>query len=532
MREFPMGLLAARKKQEAELYASRLNWMEWLKPPIDLSLDQNKFDVLSWLESTAYFIEASAKAYLVLQYGTNSFPRTHNICEIMRHLEEKNGSLVEDLCLATDLMTGGSIRGDIESLSNLNNKVQYEVVNPSDYSDMMLPLRVFSLYLGDVLQEKLKSTGKDGNIMRHLAWDRRSPRKGHPQGLPLIDVYEASGAYLGIPWRTLDPLRNCQLDKGELIFRFPMNWIFGSPLSELTVLFSHDDAKRFYEGMESDPSEIIRFGKCKQISTDTRSISVRCEGIATYGSRDPSPIHFNLKEPEPSLTGHRIVDGENQFEAMAKLKSMDIYKGLDMPDLYLAIERDFDHVVQHLVRSGCDVNESNPGSWTPLGYAAVLGSCNAARILIGAGAEIDKGDGEGHSTPLLESIHGPVSNDPNFNTSMAILLIEHGADVLAKTDSGLTAIHLASFYDSQLDRLRLFLGKFEELGKLKDSVNAQDDLGRTALHIACDREVARGCVELLLDHGASKSIKNNLGQFPIDVANRPVDPGLLNLLSP
>lgn len=443
---------------------------------------------------------------------------------------------MKGLYLATDLMTGGSVRNDIESLSALNNEVQYKVVRPSDYKDMMFPLRVFSFYLGDVLQKKLVSMGKDENIMRRLAWDRCAPRKGMPRGLPLVDVYEDGGIYLGVPWHTLE-IGDRQLDdkKGELTLRFPMNWIFGTSPPELTVLFSHKDAKNFYEGMKHDLSEYIRFGKCRQVGVDEegRSRSIRCEGIATYGFRDPSPIHFNLMYPEPESTGHKIDGAEKQWEAMAKLKSLDAYKDMireGFTDLHLAAERDFEHVAQHLIRAGDDI-DAIYGKSTPLECAAHCNSCDVARVLLNEGAEIERISRDGY-TPLLHSALTSIKGDPD-NAATARLLLERDANVLAKTSSGLTVIHLASFYDLYLDRLRLFLDAFEEMGKFKaDGVDAQDDQGRTALHIACDLEMAKECVKLLLDHGASKCIKNNIGQLPIDVADRPVDPELFSLLSP
>ena len=91
-----------------------------------------------------------------------------------------------------------------------------------------------------------------------------------------------------------------------------------------------------------------------------------------------------------------------------------------------------------IVRGGLPPRGSRqpiPGALTPLLYAARDGRLEAARVLLDAGADINRTDGNG-ITPLLSSI-------VNNRVAVANLLIERGADIQAADWYGRTPIWAA-----------------------------------------------------------------------------------------
>ena len=76
---------------------------------------------------------------------------------------------------------------------------------------------------------------------------------------------------------------------------------------------------------------------------------------------------------------------------------------------------------------------------------------------------------------------------------MGSLLLEHGADVNARTDVLSTPLHMASRY-GRVEAVRVLL----EHGA---SVGAQDDDGKTAFQLASSEEHA-DIMKLLSEHGA------------------------------
>ena len=75
------------------------------------------------------------------------------------------------------------------------------------------------------------------------------------------------------------------------------------------------------------------------------------------------------------------------------------------------------------------------------------------RQLLVEGADIEERGGEGKTSAL----HVAAAND---HTDVALLLIEHGADVSAKNDDGKTPLHIAAMLGSN----RVFLSSSASLG--------------------------------------------------------------------
>ncbi|MBB6443347.1 ankyrin repeat domain-containing protein [Phycisphaera mikurensis] len=103
-------------------------------------------------------------------------------------------------------------------------------------------------------------------------------------------------------------------------------------------------------------------------------------------------------------------------------------------------------LVDTLLRAGADVNAAGTNGWTPLHMAAAHGHVQKARLLIGAGADVNRRkDIDGEETPLMEAAHagraGAVS-----------LLLASGADAsLRDTVHGRTPLDTAKSAACGLD---------------------------------------------------------------------------------
>jgi ankyrin repeat protein len=79
-------------------------------------------------------------------------------------------------------------------------------------------------------------------------------------------------------------------------------------------------------------------------------------------------------------------------------------------------------VVAELIRVGADIHAAGTNGWTPLHMAAARGHVEKARILIGAGADVNlRTEIDALETPLMEAA---FTGQP----AMVRLLLQHGAD--------------------------------------------------------------------------------------------------------
>jgi ankyrin repeat protein len=93
--------------------------------------------------------------------------------------------------------------------------------------------------------------------------------------------------------------------------------------------------------------------------------------------------------------------------------------------LLTAIESDADEsapIVAELVRAGADIHATGTNGWTPLHMAAARGQVEKARLLIDAGADVNRRkEIDASETPLMEAA---FTGQP----STVRLLLAHGAD--------------------------------------------------------------------------------------------------------
>ena len=126
-------------------------------------------------------------------------------------------------------------------------------------------------------------------------------------------------------------------------------------------------------------------------------------------------------------------------------------RGDDTPLHCAALNGDLE-MVQILLEYGVDVDCQNMSGYTPLNSVALLGSPNAARVirlLLQRGADPNTCTYDG-STPL----HFASAFE---RIEIARVLIEHGVNVEAKNDSGMTPLDVARAYFARGEMMDLLL---------------------------------------------------------------------------
>ncbi|MGH8455409.1 MAG: ankyrin repeat domain-containing protein [Stenotrophobium sp.] len=131
-------------------------------------------------------------------------------------------------------------------------------------------------------------------------------------------------------------------------------------------------------------------------------------------------------------------------------------------------------VAEHVVATPNLMASHSPDGWTPLHLAAFFGSRDAVLVLVGMGAPLDAlSQNPMSNTPMHAAIAGAAGEN------LAPLLIGFGADVHHVGGSGVTALHLAASRGFEpLCRLLLNRGA-DRLAKTED--------GKTAAELARDR---------------------------------------------
>ena len=230
-----------------------------------------------------------------------------------------------------------------------------------------------------------------------------------------------------------------------------------------------------------------------------------------------------------------IVLRQIQFEALSNLDIGDLRKYLrrepspfeadenGWTDLHYAAALDLPKLAEALVNSGASVNAQlgNDGEplstqlhqvlddlkvatnftrqgYEPLHIAALNNALEVAVVLIENGADVHAKSEKG-----LISLHLAAMNDA---LEVAAMLIENGADVHANNENGLTPLHYASIYNA----LELAV-KLIESGA---DIHAKDENSLTPLHAAAWLNALEVAVELI-ENGADIHAKAKNGRTPL-----------------
>lgn len=186
------------------------------------------------------------------------------------------------------------------------------------------------------------------------------------------------------------------------------------------------------------------------------------------------------------------------------------------------IYRNLDYA-QGLIDAGANVNSDGE---TPLHTAALYATMCRTQMLdafINAGADINAKTSEGY-TPLHYALqrnprlrymhwHSEESREATFEThqklNAARLIIDAGADVDAKDNAGETALHIAAERSRDEIAIALIVAGAD--------VNAKDNTDKTPLHIAVHSR-RPDLTALLIAADADVNAKNGAGETPLHTA--------------
>lgn len=148
--------------------------------------------------------------------------------------------------------------------------------------------------------------------------------------------------------------------------------------------------------------------------------------------------------------------------------------------------------------AGC----GGPNIWD----SAASGKLDDVKALIEAHPDLVNARNKNEKTPLFFAIS---MNRPEIFE----YLIEHGADIHAADNSGLTPLHISAFTRPYKDSSALA----KRLVELGADIEAKDKFGDTPLHVAAYKN-APDFVDLLIGLGADPKATNAAGLTPYDVA--------------
>jgi ankyrin repeat protein len=259
----------------------------------------------------------------------------------------------------------------------------------------------------------------------------------------------------------------------------------GSSALHLAARLGHDHVVRILSdrGAPLDDALALWLAASQGIEADVRSLLDRGVPVDIMMDNGPTALYC------AALGGHSdvvrlLIDRGANIEAIAN--ASDFARGKTIMHVITSrfgTHERFGQVVQLCCNAGADVNAVDHTGCTPL-LLAVKNTglwyyvCGGAR--------------------------GPLQ-----------ALLDHGANIDAEDEDGLTALHHAA-------RERLDTAVIAVLLAHRAQINTRDRRGRTSLHLAAryNSRLKLDVTQLLLDHGAEINDRDSHGMTPLDHAPR------------
>ncbi|KAL6708878.1 hypothetical protein ACN47E_002285 [Coniothyrium glycines] len=186
----------------------------------------------------------------------------------------------------------------------------------------------------------------------------------------------------------------------------------------------------------------------------------------------------------------------------------DIFSAACDPDttvLVEAIKRDDASLVEMFLEKGYDPDRETARGDRPIFVALDCAGAPVVQALVKHNVDVQVRNSKG-STTLQAAFDGPFTQDKEAMSAIVDALLGKGSNHAATFPDGRTLLHLAvspQYGHTRVAHLLISAGV---------KVNAQDNDGNTALHIATH---SKACVEVLLKNGAKPHIVNLDGLTPL-----------------
>jgi ankyrin repeat protein len=161
-----------------------------------------------------------------------------------------------------------------------------------------------------------------------------------------------------------------------------------------------------------------------------------------------------------------------------------------------------------------NINQQDSKGRTPIAWAAARGDEKCVKILLDFGADPEISCDTGNN-PLLRSVRAK-------SPGCVRLLLQHGANVQARSALGFTALHYAAYYQDDEAHLKMLL----DFGA---QIDEKDGYGWTPLSCTAEYDHMRSA-SILLECGASPDLPDKSGWSPIMRAIRSNSHRVLRLL--
>lgn len=209
-----------------------------------------------------------------------------------------------------------------------------------------------------------------------------------------------------------------------------------------------------------------------------------------FSGQSVTALFMALKHPEAVKV---LLNAKATVNAVAEYD--------DKTPLHQAAQHGFAETVKLLLAAGAIVNKKNGDGWTPLFSAARYGHTDVMKLLLDAGAEVNVVNMH-DQTPLHVATWSGKADAVK-------LLLEHHASVNVVDDSGSTPLITAAQENAEMVKLLL---------DAKAEVNVKlDKYLTTPLHQAAKNNLLEAA-KMLLDAGADVNPKDSEGETPFDYA--------------